>query len=451
MPRVLLVDDDDFFRKAIREILEAHKFSVVEAPNGKIAKDVLAAGKFEIIISDIQMPYLTGLELLEWVRTHKPEVPLVLVTGFGLLVETKSAADLGAAGFIAKPFKDTDVLEITNSVLKLNKNEKPINVNLDEQYCRVSIEDFVMGKQIPFAVSIRLSATKYIKVAHKGENIDIEKIKGYKNKGITHLFVKKEDYAQLVGFNLKLAKAVKASNQISEEKKKAFLKYTGEVVLEQAFAVGMNEGTFRTAKDFIETSLSVVSEDEDTLSLLMLLNSHSDYQYAHALGVSTVAVMVAKAIGWDSPANIFKLGLSGMFHDIGKKEIPKEIIEKPRHLLTASERSLVETHVVRGKDILQMVRAMPDDIVKVASQHHEDCLGQGYPRRLKKNEIHPFARIIFLVDLFCNYTIRNTHSDGIPADQAISKIETFHNDEVDQELFSALKSAISNVTVKKMA
>ncbi len=51
-----------------------------------------------------------------------------------------------------------------------------------------------MGKQIPFALSIRLSSTKYIKVAHKGENVDLEQIKTYKNKGINFLYVKKESF-----------------------------------------------------------------------------------------------------------------------------------------------------------------------------------------------------------------------------------------------------------------
>jgi HD-GYP domain-containing protein (c-di-GMP phosphodiesterase class II) len=87
---------------------------------------------------------------------------------------------------------------------------------------------------------------------------------------------------------------------------------------------------------------------------------------------------------------------------------------------------------------------VPDDIIQVAYQHHEDCLAHGYPRRLKKSEIHPFARIIYLVDLFCNYTINGPHSEGVPAKEAIAKIEVFHKEEVDEALFSALKSCLTS-------
>ncbi len=443
MLTVLVVDDDDFFRKAVKLILEKHRYVVAEAPNGRVAKDIISAGRFDMVLSDIRMPHFTGLELLEWVQAHKKELPLVLCTGFGNILETKKAGELGARAFLTKPFKDADLLEIVNGILRpVKPEEKSAAVSFDDQYCRVSIDDFTVGKQISFAVSIRLSSSKYIKVAHMGENIDIEQIKNYKSKGITHLYVKKEDYARLVGFNLALARKIKEADKIPPEKKKQFMKYTGEVILEQAFVAGLNENSMRTAKEFIDTSMAVVSEDEDAFSMLMHLNSHSDYQYAHALGVSTMAVVVAKAVDWGSPANLFKVSMAGLFHDIGKKEIPREILEKPRHMLTTEERSLIETHPMRGKEILQSIRTMPDDVVQAAYQHHEDCLGQGFPRRLKKNDIHPFARLIYLVDIFVNYTLRGPLSEGMDAHMAITKIEMYHKEEVDELLFAALKRSV---------
>ncbi len=440
MATILLVDDDEFFRKAVRLILEQERWGVAEAPNGKVAKDILSVGKFDVVISDIQMPHLNGVELLEWIIQFK-KTPVILMTGFSHILETQKAFELGACSFVTKPFKDTDIIAAIKKILQPNQeDEKVSKVTHDDLYCKVSIDDFVMGKQIPFALSIRLSSTKYIKVAHKGENVDLDQIKTYKSKGINFLYVKKEDYASLVGFNLKLAKSMKDVGAISAEKKKAFLQYTGESVLEQAFVGGLDERAFRSAKDFVETSLAIVAEDEDSFALLMGLNEHSDYQYAHALGVSAISVMIAKELKWDSAANIFKISMAGLFHDIGKKEIDKEIIDKPRHLLTAKERAIVETHAIRGKDILQALRAMPTDIVQVAYQHHEDCLGQGYPRRIKKTEIHPFARLIFLTDLFCNYTIRGPNSEACSASEAIAKIDMYHKEEVDEAMFKALKT-----------
>lgn len=320
--------------------------------------------------------------------------------------------------------------------------EKPPAVNLDDQYCRVSIDDFTVGKKTPLAVSIRLSSTKYVKVAHAGEDVNVEQIKSYKKRGITHLYLKKADYAQFVGFNLALARKIKDADKIPVEKKQQFMKYTGEVILEQAFVNGINENSIQSAKEFIDTSMAIVSEDEDAFSMLMALNNHSDYHYAHALGVSAMGVVVAKLMDWGSPQNLFKISVAGLFHDIGKKEIPRDILEKPRHMLTEAERSLLETHAMRGKEILQSIRTIPDDVVQVAYQHHEDCLGQGFPRRLKKNEIHPFARLMYLLDLFVTYTLKGPFSEGMNAHAAVTKIDTYHREEVDDQILGALKKSL---------
>jgi len=66
MKKILLVEDDDNFRSALKSIL-AKKYEVVEAANGKIARDLHAMTDFQLIISDVQMPHFSGIDLLEWV------------------------------------------------------------------------------------------------------------------------------------------------------------------------------------------------------------------------------------------------------------------------------------------------------------------------------------------------------------------------------------------------
>lgn len=101
---------------------------------------------------------------------------------------------------------------------------------------------------------------------------------------------------------------------------------------------------------------------------------------------------------------------------------------------------MLEAHAIRGKDILQALPAMPIDIVQLVYQHHEDCLGQGYSRRIKKTYSHPFARLMLLTDLFCNYTIRGPKSEACSAIEAIAKIDMYQKEEVDEAMFTALKN-----------
>src|SRR4051812_38356235 len=102
MYKVLIAEDDEFFRKALVESLKG-SYDVMSVENGKKARDIIAVAKFDLILSDIQMPFFSGLDLLAWVKEHKP-TPFILMTGFSHILETKAAHELGAEDFLAKPF-----------------------------------------------------------------------------------------------------------------------------------------------------------------------------------------------------------------------------------------------------------------------------------------------------------------------------------------------------------
>ncbi len=185
-------------------------------------------------------------------------------------------------------------------------------------------------------------------------------------------------------------------------------------------------------------SIDVLVDDTNALSLLDSFNSHSDHLYAHSLCVSIYSVIVAKEMGWTSTANLFKLSLAGLFHDIGKREIPREVLEKPRSLLTMAERSLIETHPARGHEILLALKTMPSEAVAVAYEHHEDNLAMGFPRRLSKFQIHPFTQIVKVANHFANLAVKGPHQAGMGAAQALAHIEQHYADGLDKEAFLAL-------------
>ena len=133
--KILVVEDDQFFREAIRDLLKK-KFIVFEAPNGKSAKEVLSIQDVDLVISDIQMPGLTGLELLEWSKENKP-VPFIIMTGFSMALETQSAFEMGAKGFIAKPFKNSDLLATIAGVLGEEEPKTYPVVDPTKDYCKL--------------------------------------------------------------------------------------------------------------------------------------------------------------------------------------------------------------------------------------------------------------------------------------------------------------------------
>lgn len=441
---ILVVDDDSGFRSVVQTSLKKAGFSVSEAEHGKMARDMVSVGSFQLVISDIQMSHLTGIELLEWINKFKP-VPFILMTGFSQLLEVDRAMELGAKGFLSKPFRQDDLLGAVKTALGItdpSEKEKEKQKASAASFCKVPIEDFVMGKKIPFNIFIRTSLEKFIRIAYTGENIELKRIREYKNKGIEYLYLKKEDYAQLVDFNLTLAKTVSQSDNISFEKKQRFIQYTGEVLLEQIFVQDVDEAGFDQAKDFVKTSLSILTENSTTMDLLNSLNSHSDSNYAHSLGVSVYSVMIAKELKWTSQTTLFRIGLCALFHDIGNKEIDTVLLNKPRSLLSFEERTQIESHPLRGRDILQSLPGIPEEVIMVAYQHHENCLGSGYPNKTQKNLIHPFAKVVSVASIFCEYALKATNYPGMSGLKAMEQLTKFHKDELDPPAFKALLSFI---------
>ncbi len=113
--RVLVAEDEEIARKHILDTLEAEGYEVEGADNGLDALREIEADEFDLLIADIKMPKMDGLELLERVRQVSPGTKVIVVTGYGSINSAVTAMKEGAYDYLPKPF-DLDEL-----VLKINK------------------------------------------------------------------------------------------------------------------------------------------------------------------------------------------------------------------------------------------------------------------------------------------------------------------------------------------
>lgn len=111
---VLVVDDEPTIRRLMRRALSGMGLDVVEAANGLEALERFRARHVVAVVSDVRMPVMNGLELVEHLRSEAPDLPIVLVSGSDEVRTRAGAQALGAADFLAKPF---DVFELGCRVL----------------------------------------------------------------------------------------------------------------------------------------------------------------------------------------------------------------------------------------------------------------------------------------------------------------------------------------------
>ena len=125
---VLVVDDENIIRTYVEDILFNEGYLVLGASNGLEAKTVVSTGYFDIVFTDINMPFMSGLELLEFIRAGNISVDVIVVTGYASVKSASQAIHHGAYDYITKPFNGPD--EVLNAAeramqhrLLIKKNE----------------------------------------------------------------------------------------------------------------------------------------------------------------------------------------------------------------------------------------------------------------------------------------------------------------------------------------
>ncbi|WP_339187839.1 response regulator transcription factor [Paenibacillus sp. FSL R5-0490] len=117
MNTVLVVDDDSHIRKLIRIYLEKNQFSVLEAPDGQEALDILSHTKVDLAIVDVMMPRIDGIELTEDIRSYL-DIPILMVTAKGESKDKVRGFNAGSDDYLVKPFDPVELILRVKSLLK---------------------------------------------------------------------------------------------------------------------------------------------------------------------------------------------------------------------------------------------------------------------------------------------------------------------------------------------
>ena len=118
MASILIVDDDSSIRTLLKRLLcsqGGHK--TTEAENGAKAVELIEESNFDLVISDLRMPDVHGLALLELIKKRAPTIPVILVTAYGSPESTVEAVKLGVFDYLAKPFKMDEILSVVRRAL----------------------------------------------------------------------------------------------------------------------------------------------------------------------------------------------------------------------------------------------------------------------------------------------------------------------------------------------
>jgi putative nucleotidyltransferase with HDIG domain len=160
----------------------------------------------------------------------------------------------------------------------------------------------------------------------------------------------------------------------------------------------------------VEGMLGSIFRNQDALLGLTRIRQMDKYTFEHSISVSVLLIAFAKTLGLDE-SMIWELGIGGLLHDIGKLQVPDEILNKPGRL-TDQEFATMQNHVVFGSRLLGDATAIPGKAKQVIRQHHERMDGNGYPNRLSAEEISLYGKMAAIVDVYDAITSDRVYHKG---------------------------------------
>lgn len=173
--------------------------------------------------------------------------------------------------------------------------------------------------------------------------------------------------------------------------------------------------------NIIEDLLDAVLNSEEVLTVLTDAYLYDEYLYHHSFQVTLYSLSIAKVMG-HSHEDLRLIGIGALLHDIGKVLVPTEILLKPGRL-TDEEYGIMKQHARHGFDLLRNLHSISLLVAHCAFQHHERLDGSGYPRGLVDGDIHPFAKIIGVADVFDAVTSNRVYRDKLLPFQGMAIIE----------------------------
>ncbi len=183
----------------------------------------------------------------------------------------------------------------------------------------------------------------------------------------------------------------------------------------------------------VQEAGTVISEsilrNVDAMVSLTRIKKHDPYTAMHCMNVCTLVTAMAMHDGTD-PGLLPLVTTAVLLHDVGKTRVPLEVLNKPGRF-EPHELQEMRKHALHSGDIMREDGSFSDDQIAIAEQHHEMMDGSGYPKGLAGDQIHYYARLTAVADVYDALTAKRVYKPAMPMYQALLRIHNNKGTEFD--------------------
>lgn len=481
--RVLVVDDEENITEVVSLFLKSKGYFVTTAKNGEEALKILKEDYYDLVISDVRMPKMDGLALLNEIKKLKGNIVTIMLTGFATIDTAVDAMKLGAFDYVVKPFS---INEILNAVKRADEKFRDMieNIQLKEATSLYDISEAISsGSNLSEIFRIGINAVSrevdadaislYLK-NEKSRLFEL-KIRGFKSKNenwskgfikiigddLVNKFFKDNRAVLLHGKDILRSDVFIAKESSLISIIAIPLKINNKIIgvlNAYSFTKGhiFNEGQKKSLLIFSNSIAAAVETSrlydnlqltfkETMLGLAAALEARDKYTKGHSYKVCEYAQIIAEGLGL--PQNeVSLICQAAKLHDIGKIGIDNSALNKPERL-NKVEHDMFKNHITIGKQIIQPISFL-SDAIPLIYHHHEFFNGSGYPDGKKGSEIPLGARILQVADAFDAMTSDRPYRKALSHEAAISELKKFSGTQFDPEITDVF---IKEIEKRKLA
>lgn len=471
-PRVLVVDDEKVIREILADFLSLEGFSVATAPDGLAALERLGQESFDMVISDLKMPNIGGLELLEQIKIHHENVLTVIMTGFGTVETAIEAMKKGAYDYILKPFNVEEVIHIVHRGLETQRLISE-NIRLREI---VSLQELSLELQATLSMKEVIDSTLAKCMSSAGCTIVSicllnEKTGKFEEGGIVyHPDSPPNTGSGTLDFDA-VFKELKEKNFILNNSPNAAQRFFVDhphnltsfmcipLVVRQNYIGVLSLYSFVYDVRFTEGqrkmfsmlgSRAAAAIDNAMLfnnlqqtfrqtiqGLARAIEAMDKYTAGHSDRVMVYARITAEELG-ETREQVELVVQAGALHDIGKLGCHANLNKAGK--LTREEYGIFKAHPSYGKEIIEPITFL-HPVIPGVHLHHERWDGKGYPLGLEGENIPKIARILAVADSYDAMTSNRAYRRALTHDVAITEILRCSGTQFDPTIVAAFQRA----------
>jgi len=204
----------------------------------------------------------------------------------------------------------------------------------------------------------------------------------------------------------------------------------------------LNPKKYEAVRNVADKMVDEILQSKDLKIQAHDLRTYDEYTYRHSVNVTAISVAIARLMHWDA-RDLRTLAAGALVHDIGKMKIPYEVLRKEARL-DVEERRIIEQHTVWGFDLLSSRNVGSPHEWAVTRQHHETLDGRGYPDGRMGDEMHPWAKIVAVADIWDALRSNRPYKQGWPSDRVLKLL---NSDEMREKLDPASLEVMNQIAV----